>query len=75
MPGKRIKLHREAKGITQQQMSEMLHMTQSTYSRIEQKDENLTIGQLKKIATILKVSVIDLLPDELVVGNKIPNDK
>jgi transcriptional regulator with XRE-family HTH domain len=75
MPGKRIKLHREAQGITQQQMSEMLHMTQSTYSRIEQKDENLTIGQLKKIATILKVSVIDLLPDELVVGNKIPNDK
>jgi DNA-binding XRE family transcriptional regulator len=25
-------------------MAEMLHMTQSTYSRIEQKDENLTIA-------------------------------
>ena len=48
MPGTRIEQHREAKGITQLQMAERLHITQSTYSRIEQKEENLTIGQLKK---------------------------
>jgi transcriptional regulator with XRE-family HTH domain len=41
-----------------------------TYSRIEQKDENITIGQLKQIAAILNVSIIDLLPDELVIANK-----
>ncbi|MCU0375451.1 MAG: helix-turn-helix domain-containing protein [Chitinophagaceae bacterium] len=69
MPGTRIKQHREAKGITQLQMAESLHITQSTYSRIEQKEENLTIGQLKKIAAVLQVAVIDLLPDELVVQN------
>jgi transcriptional regulator with XRE-family HTH domain len=71
MPGKRIKHHREALGLSQAQMAEKLHITQSTYSRIEQKDENITIGQLKQIAAILHVSVIDLLPDELVVANKI----
>ena len=43
-----------------------------TYSRIEQKDENITIGQLKQIAAILHVSLIDLLPDELVIANKLP---
>ena len=69
MPGTRIKHHREAKGITQLQMAERLHITQSTYSRIEQKEENLTIGQLKKIAEVLQVAVIDLLPDDLVVQN------
>lgn len=42
-----------------------------TFSRIEQKDENITIGQLKQIAAILNVSLTDLLPDELVVANKI----
>jgi len=69
MPGKRIKQNREALGITQAQMAEMLHITQSTYSRIEQKEENITIGQLKCIANILKISVLDLLPDDLVVSN------
>jgi len=70
MPGFRIKLHREALGITQLQMAERLHITQSTYCRIEQKEENLTIGQLKKIAEVLQVSVIKLLPDELVISNR-----
>lgn len=51
-------------------MAESLHITQSTYSRIEQKEENLTIGQLKKIAAILQVSVIELLPDELIINNR-----
>lgn len=70
MPACRIKQHREAKGITQLQMAESLHITQSTYCRIEQKKENLTIGQLKKIAAILQVSVIELLPDELIINNR-----
>jgi transcriptional regulator with XRE-family HTH domain len=54
MPGKRIKLHREAQGITQQQMSEKLHMTQSTFSRIEQKEENLTIDLLKLLRSLFQ---------------------
>ena len=70
IPACRIKLHHEALGITQLQMAEGLHITQSTYCRIEQKEENLTIGQLKKIAAILQVSVIELLPDELVINNR-----
>lgn len=70
MPGLRIKSHREARGLTQAQMAQLLHITQSTYSRIEQKEENLTIGLLKQIAAILRVPPIALLPDELVIGNR-----
>jgi transcriptional regulator with XRE-family HTH domain len=71
MPGTRIKKYREISGLSQAQMAEKLHVTQSTYSRIEQKEENLTVKQLKQIAIILKVSVIDLLPDELIVPNSL----
>lgn len=71
MPGTRIKKYRELCGFSQAQMAEKLHMTQSTYCRIEQKEENVTIRQLKEIALILNVQVIHLLPDELIIDNRI----
>lgn len=71
MPGTRIKKYRELCGFSQAQMAEKLHITQSTYCRIEQKEENLTIRQLKEIALILNVQVIQLLPDELIINNSI----
>ena len=71
MPGTRIKKYREICGLSQAQMAEKLHMTQSTYCRIEQKEENVTIRQLKEIALILNVQVIHLLPDELIIDNRI----
>lgn len=71
MPGTRIKKYRELCGFSQAQMAEKLNMTQSTYCRIEQKEENLTIRQLKEIALILNVQVIQLLPDELTINNSL----
>ena len=56
-------------GLSQQDMAERLNMSQSTYSRIEQKDEDITIRQLKTIAEVLEIQLADLLPDELVVYN------
>jgi transcriptional regulator with XRE-family HTH domain len=70
MPGSRIKQHREAQGFTQQQMAERLHITQSTYCRIEQKEAHLTIALLKRIADVLQVPALALLPDDLVVHNR-----
>jgi transcriptional regulator with XRE-family HTH domain len=69
MPGTRIKKYREISGFSQAQMAEKLHITQSTYCRIEQKEENLTLRQLKEIAIILNVPVLHLLPDELIIPN------
>jgi transcriptional regulator with XRE-family HTH domain len=69
MPGRIIRKRREELGFSQQEMAEKLNMSQSTYSRIEAKDEDLTIRQLKLIAEVLNVTLADLLPDELIVVN------
>lgn len=70
MPGKLIRRRREQLGLSQQEMAERLNMSQSTYSRIEQKDEDITIRQLKTIAEVLEIQLADLLPDELVIYNQ-----
>jgi transcriptional regulator with XRE-family HTH domain len=69
MPGRIIRKRREELGFSQQEMADKLNMSQSTYSRIEAKDEDLTVRQLKLIAEVLNVTLADLLPDELVVIN------
>jgi len=69
MPGKIIRKRREQLGLSQQEMAEKLNMSQSTYSRIEAKDEDLTIRQLKLIADVLEVTLADLLPDDLLIVN------
>lgn len=69
MPGKIIRRRREQLGLSQQEMAERLNMSQSTYSRIEQKDEDITIRQLKTIAEVLEIQLADLLPDELIIYN------
>ncbi len=69
MPGKLIRRRREQLGLSQQEMAERLNMSQSTYSRIEQKDEDITIRQLKTIAEVLEIQLADLLPDELIIYN------
>lgn len=74
MPGRIIRKRREELGLSQQEMADKLNMSQSTYSRIEAKDEDLTIRQLKLIAEVLNVSLADLLPDELVIFNHLPPD-
>ena len=72
MPGKLIRRRREQLGLSQQEMAERLNMSQSTYSRIEQKDEDITIRQLKTIAEVLEIQLADLLPDELIIYNQDP---
>jgi transcriptional regulator with XRE-family HTH domain len=69
MPGKIIRRRREQLGLSQQEMADKLNMSQSTYSRIEQKDEDITIRQLKSIAEVLEVQLAELLPDELIIIN------
>ena len=70
MPGRLIRKRREQLGLSQQEMAERLNMSQSTYSRIEQKDEDITIRQLKTIAEVLEIQLADLLPDELIIYNQ-----
>lgn len=50
-------------------MAERLHLSVPVYTAIEEKEKDLTVGQLKMIASILKVQLEELLPDELLINN------
>ncbi len=58
---KRIIELRQKRGMKQSEMASFLNLSQSSYSRIENNAENLTIEQLGKVAAALEVSVKELL--------------
>lgn len=48
---------RKQLGLTQMELATLLHTTQSVVSRIENADQNLTIGTLKDIAKVLEMDL------------------
>jgi transcriptional regulator with XRE-family HTH domain len=59
-----IRLLREARGLSQQQIAEKLGITQQAYSNLEKKPERATLERLREIAKILQVELITLLGEE-----------
>ena len=59
--GKRIKESRKLSGYTQQQVADILLMTQQQYSRFENGKFELSYSQLIKISELFDVSVDYLL--------------
>lgn len=59
-----IRLLREARGLSQQQLAEKLGITQQAYSNLEKKPERATLERLREIAKILQVELITLLGEE-----------
>lgn len=59
--GTKIKKVRELKNYTQDYMAQRLNVSQSTYSRYEKEDGDLTISQLKEISDIFGMKVDDLI--------------
>ena len=62
---KRIKEIRTTKKISQEKMAELLGMTFSNYTRIENAYQNITVKHLRNIAKILNVSADTLLFGEI----------
>ncbi len=58
---KRIRDLREDKDLTQQEMANILHTTQTTYSRYERGDLDIPTAVLIKLARFHKVSIDYLL--------------
>lgn len=69
--GIKIKKIRELRNLTQDYVAKQLDISQSTYSRIEKDDGDLTVSQLNKIAEILEVKVEELINfnDKVVFNN------
>jgi transcriptional regulator with XRE-family HTH domain len=57
----KLKLVRQAKGLTQENVAEKLGISASTYGDIERGDRDPKLSKLQKIADALEISLIELL--------------
>ncbi len=60
MVGQRLHLLRIEKGLTQEQMGEMLNISTSAYCKIEYGDTDLTLTRITKIADTFGMSEMEL---------------
>lgn len=58
-----LKILREVNDYTQEEIANVLGISQNTYSRLERDPKNLTSEQAKKLSDFYNVSVLDLLSD------------
>ncbi len=74
--GTTIKALREEKGMTQQQIAELVHMHRSNYSKVEKGDRDLSLESVNKIAKYFGMTIDQLvnfdgnMPDEVTVEDK-----
>ena len=62
--GKNIKQYRQLKGLSQEQFSELLDISQQSLSKIERGKNFLTSETLEKIPKLLDISVYELFMNE-----------
>jgi transcriptional regulator with XRE-family HTH domain len=67
--GNKIRTIRELRGYSQDYVAAKLEIAQNTYSKLETNQTKLTTEMLEKIASILEVSINDILSDEPIVLN------
>ena len=74
MIGKKIRLLREKKGFTQEEVAKHLHILQSTYARIENGKGNSWASYLDKICSLFDISASDLFNTDTFILNKNKGD-
>lgn len=62
-----LRLLRIVNGYKQQDIAEVLGITQNTYSRLEKNPNSIIAGNARKLAAFYKISVEDLLSDKIPV--------
>lgn len=74
--GKTIKSIREEKGLTQQQIAELVHMHRSNYSKVESGERELSVAAVNKVAKYFGMTMDELvnfdgkMPDEVTIEDK-----
>ena len=64
MPGSIIRRFREMHNYSQKYVASKMGISQNAYSKIENNITQLTVEHLKKLSSILEVSIFDLLKDD-----------
>ncbi len=76
--GEKIRYARLQKGYSQENMADFLGISTSAYGDIERNKTELTINRAKKLTNILKISIFELLGEEIqtpeVVENSVINE-
>jgi transcriptional regulator with XRE-family HTH domain len=62
--GNKIRLLREERGLSQENMASALDMTQSNYARLEKDDNRISIPRLIVIAKTLDITVTELVGEK-----------
>jgi len=62
--GNKIRIYRESKGLSQDNLALELGITQPSYARLEKDDDRISITRLISIAKILKTTVSDLIDEK-----------
>ncbi len=62
--GNKIRLLREEKGLSQENLASALDITQSNYARLEKDDNRLSVPRLIVIARTLETSVTELVGEK-----------
>lgn len=61
MIGDRLKYFRKEKQLTQEELADLLCISQSWYSKLESKSEGFTVELIHRIAKVLKIDASQLL--------------
>lgn len=69
MYGEKIRMIRELRGFSQENVAAKLGIAQNAYSRIETNQTKLEAGMLAKIAEVLEVSPMDILSSQPAIIN------
>ena len=69
MYGEKIRMIRELRGFSQENVAAKLGIAQNAYSRIENNQTKLEAGMLTKIAEVLEVSPMDILSSQPAIIN------
>lgn len=59
-----VKEYRVKKGYTQNELSELIGITQQTYSKKERGERSFTLDEVKKLKKILNISYEELLGED-----------
>jgi transcriptional regulator with XRE-family HTH domain len=71
--GTRIRTFRTNKGLSQEEIADRLHISQSAYSRIENGESNNWINLIDKLCNVLEVKPEELFTSEGLVQNNSDN--
>lgn len=62
--GNKIRLLREEKGLSQENLAQVLDITQSNYARLEKDDNRISVPRLILIANTLETTVTELVGEK-----------